>query len=427
MKGVLAFLLEISRLKTIKRTGWVWLGIRDPETIAEHSFRTAMLAWVLGSKTTLNVGRMIEMSLLHDVCEVYAGDLTPYYGILPKGARARKAFLQRWVRLPQKEKVVLAKKKFVLESKALFKLLKHLPKKLQQEVYGLWIVYEKGLSQEGRFVKQIDKIEALLQAIQYFGTGPDTPVVGWWEEVEELVDHPVLREFLKSIEAYLYRKNRKAPMRKEIDFLIHVGALKRNPKAGWAIRKVPDPDSFANHTFLFALMGWIIAKEEKLSLNLGKILKMVLCYNICSIFLQEKTPYDTLLANAKSEKDRKAILEKWVRFPLKTKQRMFVRRYASEKKSFQKIASFLDAKTKAEMQGLWQDVREKNSKEAHFVNNIYVMELLLQALLYWRKDRKFPIKPWWEWAFESSDSQVAFNLMEEFSREFIPSSSTRKK
>lgn len=34
----------VGKLKQLKRSGWVRNNIPDPETVAEHSFRVAMLA-----------------------------------------------------------------------------------------------------------------------------------------------------------------------------------------------------------------------------------------------------------------------------------------------------------------------------------------------------------------------------------------------
>jgi putative hydrolase of HD superfamily len=38
---VAAFAYEMGVLKRIRRSGWWHVGVRDPESIAEHSFRVA--------------------------------------------------------------------------------------------------------------------------------------------------------------------------------------------------------------------------------------------------------------------------------------------------------------------------------------------------------------------------------------------------
>ena len=80
MKNSLSFFLDVAQLKILPRTGWVWRGIKDPETVAEHSFRLAFFVWILGKETHLNMSKAIAMAIIHDLCEAYAGDLTPHYG-----------------------------------------------------------------------------------------------------------------------------------------------------------------------------------------------------------------------------------------------------------------------------------------------------------------------------------------------------------
>ena len=107
MKEILKFLIEAGKLKKIPRTGFVWLGIKNPETIAGHIFRVAFMNWILAvsAKTKLNTKRIIQISLSHDLCEVYAGDITPYWGLLPEDKEERQKILKRWIRLDRKSVV----------------------------------------------------------------------------------------------------------------------------------------------------------------------------------------------------------------------------------------------------------------------------------------------------------------------------------
>jgi putative hydrolases of HD superfamily len=47
MEGLTKFLYEMGLLKRHKRTGWWIAGIDNPESIAEHSFRTAIIGYLL--------------------------------------------------------------------------------------------------------------------------------------------------------------------------------------------------------------------------------------------------------------------------------------------------------------------------------------------------------------------------------------------
>ncbi|PIS17410.1 MAG: hypothetical protein COT59_00735, partial [Candidatus Nealsonbacteria bacterium CG09_land_8_20_14_0_10_42_14] len=141
MKNILNFLIEVGKLKKMPRTGFVWLGIKNPETIAQHSFRVAMMNWILGEKVRpkLDLEKVIKISLVHDLCEVYAGDMTPYWGLLPKDPQKRTEILKRWIRLPQKIKKKRDQEKFQKEKKSLEKLVKNLELSIKKEIMDCWL------------------------------------------------------------------------------------------------------------------------------------------------------------------------------------------------------------------------------------------------------------------------------------------------
>jgi putative hydrolase of HD superfamily len=69
------FLFEVGMLKRTPRTGWQFLGSGD-ETVAEHVFRTSMIAFVLGRlEPKVDADRMLRMALVHDLPEARTGDL----------------------------------------------------------------------------------------------------------------------------------------------------------------------------------------------------------------------------------------------------------------------------------------------------------------------------------------------------------------
>ena len=47
MRGVAEFIEKAERLKLIPRSGWLKIGIKSPESVAEHSFRTALIKFIL--------------------------------------------------------------------------------------------------------------------------------------------------------------------------------------------------------------------------------------------------------------------------------------------------------------------------------------------------------------------------------------------
>ena len=74
MKNLARFLLEAGKLKSIERTGWVREGMPNPETVAEHSWRVAFLAMLLGDELDVEKNKLIKMALIHDLEEAETHD-----------------------------------------------------------------------------------------------------------------------------------------------------------------------------------------------------------------------------------------------------------------------------------------------------------------------------------------------------------------
>jgi len=205
MKNILNFLIEIGKLKGRKRRGWLIHKIKEAETTAEHIFHLAFLVWVLGKNKKINLEKAIKMALIHDICEVYSRDFTSYDAVALK--EKGRVTLQEILKINPKpgrptiiQRKKLEKLKQKLEIKAMQKLLSKLPLVLKEEIMGLWLEYEKGLTKEGRFVKQADKVINLLQGLEYWKKFGRIPHELWIRRIKEVIDDPTLLKFLKEIE-----------------------------------------------------------------------------------------------------------------------------------------------------------------------------------------------------------------------------------
>lgn len=208
MDKIIKFFSEIGKLKLIPRRGWVIRDVKNPESIAEHTFRVAIMAWVLADRknSKLNLEKLIKMALIHDLCEVYSGDITPYDSILPKDKKKRQELLKTWPRFSNEKRKELAEKKFKKENEGLEKLIKDLPPKLKQEIKGLWLDYENGSSPEGRFFKHADRMETFLQASEYSRSYKNLPLKPFWVQARELHDDPILLDFIEQIEKEFHKE-----------------------------------------------------------------------------------------------------------------------------------------------------------------------------------------------------------------------------
>lgn len=147
LAGMAAFLFEMGTMKHIPRAGWLLLGIPLPETIAEHSFRVAMTGLVLAALDGADVGRTTALCLMHDAHETRIGDV-------PSVGRA-------YVKTADPETVTAH------QSAAM-------PDHVAKVVQDLTAEYEANETAEARLAHDADKIETLLQAIEYAGRGHDT-------------------------------------------------------------------------------------------------------------------------------------------------------------------------------------------------------------------------------------------------------------
>jgi len=74
LKRMVEFMFEVGMLKKTPRTGYQFLGTGG-ESVADHSFRTAVIGYVLASMhPEADRGKVILMCLFHDFPEARTGD-----------------------------------------------------------------------------------------------------------------------------------------------------------------------------------------------------------------------------------------------------------------------------------------------------------------------------------------------------------------
>lgn len=146
LAGVLDFLRSAEQLKTVTRSAYTSTG--KPESVAEHSWRLALMALVLAPQfPEVDFARLIRICLIHDLGEALGGDISA-----PEQAR-RLAAGQ-------------AGGKSAEEREHLLRLLEPLPESVRKEITALWDEYETAGSPEARLAKALDKLETILQHTQ---------------------------------------------------------------------------------------------------------------------------------------------------------------------------------------------------------------------------------------------------------------------
>jgi putative hydrolase of HD superfamily len=144
LEGLTNFLYEMGLLKRYKRSGWLIAGVNDPESIAEHSFRTAVIGYLLAIMEGADPGKTATLCLFHDSQESRIGDV-PSVG---------------------KGYVVTAPNPQVTADQ-----VAEFPAEVGQAVRDLVDEYEARESLEARLAKDADKLECLIQAREYQAQG----------------------------------------------------------------------------------------------------------------------------------------------------------------------------------------------------------------------------------------------------------------
>lgn len=167
-------------LKRLPRTGWLVKGIKDPESVAAHSFSTTLMALILGiDRDDINLQKLLIMSILHDISESQIGDLTPSSIELLGGDENKRE----------------------LEKKATKKIFELLDKKKREELFAIYEQYINNETEEARLLHQIDKLEMLLQVVEYQRAGyPKEKLNEFWSAADSITDNTL-------VEILTYLKN----------------------------------------------------------------------------------------------------------------------------------------------------------------------------------------------------------------------------
>ena len=72
---IIAFAHEAGHLKHTPRTGWLLGGVRNGKSVAAHSYRVAVLAYVIAAREGANPERAATLGLFHDLPETRIGDV----------------------------------------------------------------------------------------------------------------------------------------------------------------------------------------------------------------------------------------------------------------------------------------------------------------------------------------------------------------
>lgn len=172
LQDIIKFLEIAGILKQTERTGWVEVGVYQPESVADHTFRTALLCMLYADIENLDTLKILRMALIHDLHEAILGDLTP------------------------KQKTAETKRN---EETSINNMLKLLPKRQRENYLAVWNEYQEGKTKEAQAVRQLEKIEMALQAKEYEKLGAPKSLDRFIKSAEEATTWPDLIRLLSCV------------------------------------------------------------------------------------------------------------------------------------------------------------------------------------------------------------------------------------
>lgn len=171
--AIVALAQKLLMLKALPRTGWLQRGVPKAESIAEHSFGVASLALLMAAHDpSLDQARLLAIAVLHDQAEALIGDL-------PASA----------------SRLLGAEIKHQAEARAMEELFGSLPH--GSGLVALWEEYATASSREARLIKALDRVEMLIQALQYQQAGQRNLDEFWDGATKNLSEFPLVEQIVQ--------------------------------------------------------------------------------------------------------------------------------------------------------------------------------------------------------------------------------------
>ena len=183
MQNIVEWILEAGLLKRTPRSGWSLLGVNDPESVADHSFRCAAIGYVLAHMEGANVYRTLLMTLFNDIHEARITDLhkmAQHYvdaeaaedqsfadqtGGLPEGMRDELSSMRSEYRAQESKESIVARDADILECL------------VQAREYT-----EQGQTSAALFMKNAHHLET-ESARKLWAQAEQTDVNAWWSRI----------------------------------------------------------------------------------------------------------------------------------------------------------------------------------------------------------------------------------------------------
>jgi len=141
LKSIAEWIYEAGLLKRTPRSGWSLLGVDNAESVADHSFRCAVIGYVLAHMEGADIYRTLLMTLFNDIHEARISDL--------------HKMAQHYVDAD------------AAEDRAFTDQIGGLPDSIRDELSSTRSEYTAQESKESSIARDADILECLVQAKEY--------------------------------------------------------------------------------------------------------------------------------------------------------------------------------------------------------------------------------------------------------------------
>lgn len=159
-KKVCNYIFELATLKKFAHSGVKLAGVMNPDTIAEHVYRTAVIGYLLAKMEKADVSKVAMICLFHDNAETRITDL---HKVTRRYIDSKKGEMAAY-----KEQV------------------DGLPADLAKELTGFFMEFEEPKTKEGIICRDADMLEMAFQAKEYLELGHKA-CQDWLNNVEKSI------------------------------------------------------------------------------------------------------------------------------------------------------------------------------------------------------------------------------------------------
>lgn len=178
IKKIINYIFEINVLKREKHNGFKMIGVRDLDSIAEHSLRASQIGYILTIMenerhgTEINPETVASMLVFHDNGEVRIGDL---HKIAARYIDSSEA-----------------------EARSFKEQIEQMPEEFSKRVWNYFEHFEKRDTKEAVIAKDADWLETAFSAKEHYDLGNE-PAMNWIENVEKALETDSAKELVSEM------------------------------------------------------------------------------------------------------------------------------------------------------------------------------------------------------------------------------------